>query len=145
MQKKIAPTLGPEEVPEVIEFLDAQEALQAFKEEHAAVFAEFGALAERYNAALENADKACRGREISCGPMQLYQFSTKYDAEALYNAVGRDKFLEMGGRISTKTAYDVDKGRLEVVIAQNKLPKDTVDQVRKETPNFHKPEKLILP
>lgn len=145
MQKRKAPTVDIGEIPEVIEFVDAQEALQEFKQEHAAVFETLAQLTERYNASLEQADKVCRARQVSCGPFDLYQFSTKYDAEALYNAVGRDKFLELGGKIDTVTAFSVDKGKLEACIAQRKIESDVVDRVRKETPNYHKPEKVQLP
>lgn len=145
MQKKKAPTVDISEIPEVIEFVDAQEELQLFQQEHAAIFTKLAQLADRYNTSLEQADKVCRARGVSCGPFDLYQFSTKYDAEALYNAVGRDKFLELGGKIEQVTQYAVDKGKLEASIAQRKVEGDIVDRVRKETPNYHKPEKVTLP
>ena len=127
------------------EFIDAEDALREFKEEHAPLFDQLRELTERYNAALEQAEQVCRAREVSCGPIDLYQYTTKYDATALYNAVGRDQFLALGGQLSTVTEYSVDKGRLEAAIAQNKIAADVVPQIRKETPNFHKPNKLVLP
>jgi hypothetical protein len=145
MQKKEAKTVAPKEVPEVIEFLDAQDAMNAFKEEHAPIFEQFRVLAERYNAALQQADKACRSQSVSCGPFDLYQFTTKYDAEALHNAVGRDKFLLLGGKISTQTVYGIDKGRIDACIAQNKILPEVVELVRKETPAYHKPDQVVLP
>ena len=145
MQKTKITTVDPRNVPAVIEVLDAQDALNAFKEEHAAVFEQLEGLVSRYNSAIENADKVCRAQKISCGPFQLYQFSTKYDAEALYNAVGRDTFLTVGGKISTKTVYDVDKGALEAAIAQARISNDVIEQVRKETPAFHAPKPVVLP
>lgn len=145
MQKKKARKAEPTEVPEVVEFIDAEGALSDFKEEHAAVFDQLAQLVERRNTALEAAEKVCRSSEVSCGPFDLYQFSTKYDAEALYNAIGRDKFLEMGGKLDTKTVYELDKGRFEACVSQNKVAAEVVAQVRKETPNFHKPEKLVVP
>ncbi len=145
MQKKTAPNLNPREVPEVVEFLDAQDAIQAFKAEHPEVFEQLSQLVERYNTALEQADKACRSREVSSGPFNLYQFTTKYNAEALFNAVGRDAFLAMGGKLETVTQFSVDRGRLEACIAQGKLPNEVVAHVRKETPNFHEPDKLAVP
>lgn len=145
MKKKNIETVDPSSIPEVVEFLDAQDAIQTFKESNAAVFEQYAELAERYNTALEQADKVCRAKQVSSGPFDLYQFTTKYDAEALYNAVGRDKFLEVGGKIDSKTIYDLDKGRLEAAVAQKKVPAEVIDQVRKETPAFHKPDKLVLP
>jgi hypothetical protein len=145
MSSRKAPTVEPKDIPEVIEFIDARDTIEEFKQAHAEVFAKLASLTERYNTSLQQADKACRQREVSCGPFNLYQFTTKYSAEALFNAVGRDIFLEVGGTIQTVAAYDIDKGRLEAAIAQNKITKDVVAKVRKETPNFHKPETLIIP
>jgi hypothetical protein len=145
MQKKTASHLEPIEVPEVVEFLDAQNAIEAFKEEHGPVFAQLAELTERYNTTLEQADKACRSKEVSCGPFNLYQFTTKYDAEALFNAIGRDQFLAVGGKMDVVTTYAVDRGRLEACIAQSKVPSEVVEHVRKEIPNFHKPDKLVIP
>lgn len=145
MQKKKITTVEVATIPEVIEFVDAQATIEEFKADNVAVFAMLAELTDRYNTALEQADKVCRARGVSCGPFDLYQFSVKYDAEALYNAVGRDKFLELGGKIEVQTVYDVDKGRLEAMAAQRKVPEEVISQVRKETPAFHKPPKLVVP
>ena len=145
MQKKKAKTVPAAEVPAVVEFLDAQDAVNAFKEEHAAVFEQLSALVERYNTALQQADQVCRSEQISSGPFDLYQFSTKYDAEKLYNSVGRDAFLQLGGKLENKVIYDIDRGRLEACIAQGKVADAVVQEVRKETPNFHKPDPLAVP
>ncbi len=145
MLKKKIETVDPGTIPEVVEFIDANDAIQAFKESHAEVFRQFGELVDRYNTALENAEKVVRARAVGAGPFNLYQFSVKYDAEALYNAIGRDRFLEVGGKLETTTTYAVDKGRLEAAAVQNKVPKDVIEQVRKETPSYHKPTKLVAP
>jgi hypothetical protein len=118
MQTKHPKKVDPSEVSEVIEFLDAQDALQAFKEENAAVLEQLAALSERYNTALEQAEKVCRSREVGCGPIDLYQFSVKYNASALFNAVGRDQFLVLGGETKTVTEYSLDKGRFEAAVEE---------------------------
>lgn len=145
MKNKRIETVEASAIPEVVEFLDAQDAILAFKESNAPVFEQLAELVDRYNTSLEQADKVCRAKQVGCGPFDLYQFSTKYNAEALYNAVGRDKFLELGGKIETQTVYDVDKGRLEAMAAQRKVPEEVISQVRKETPAYHKPPKLVVP
>lgn len=145
MQKKKIETVDPSTIPEVVEFINAQGTIEDFKNSYPEVFKTLEGLTDRYNTALEQADKVCRQRGVSCGPFDLYQFSTKYDAEALYNAVGRDKFLDVGGKIETQTVYDIDKGRLEACVAQRKVPEEVIEQVRKETPAYHKPPKLVIP
>lgn len=145
MQKKSPKKINPAEIPEVVEFLDAQDALQAFKDEHAHVFSQLGELTERYNSTLEQAEKICRSKDVGCGPIDLYQYAVKYNATALFNAVGRDQFLALGGEAKTVTEYSLDKGRFEAAVAQKKVPKEVVDQVRKEVANYHVPPKLVLP
>jgi hypothetical protein len=133
------------DIPEVIEFLQAQAAIQEFKQEYPEVFEQFEQLVESYNTKLEAAEKVCRAAEVNCGPFDLYQYNTKYDAQALFAAVGRDKFLELGGSTGTATTYDIDKSRFEAAVAAKKVSKDIITAVRKETPNYHKPSKLVLP
>lgn len=131
--------------PEVIEFLQAQATIQEFKQEHPEVFETFEQLVEAYNTKLEAAEKVCRAAEVNCGPFDLYQYNTKYNAQALFNAVGRDKFLELGGTTGTQTTYDIDKARFEAAVGAKKVSKEIVAEVRKETPNYHKPERLVVP
>lgn len=133
------------EFPEVLSFVQAKEDLEEFRAQHAEVFETFDALVERYNTALEAAEKVVRAAEVNCGPFDLYQYTTKYNGEKLFHAVGRDKFLELGGTIGTKAVYDIDKARFEAAVAAKKISKEVVDQVRKETPNYHTPNKAVTP
>ena len=145
MKKREAKKFAESEIPEVMAFVTAQSDLQEFKQEHAAIFLKLEQLVDQYNTRLEAANQVCRSEGVSCGPFQLYQFTTKYNAEALFNSVGRDKFLELGGQVKTETAYSIDKAKFEAMVAQNKVNPDVVATVRTETPNFHKPEKIVLP
>ena len=145
MAGKKATVVDPAEIAEVSEFIFAQDALKEFKEAHADLFEELEGLVERYNTTLEQADKAVRANKVSSGPFNLYQFTVKYDAEALYNAIGRDRFLDIGGAIQNLPSYSIDRGRLEACIAQNKVPKEVVDTIRTESPAYHAPKKLLIP
>jgi hypothetical protein len=51
----------------------------------------------------------------------------------------------LGGETKTVTEYSLDKGRFEAAVAQKKVPKEVVTQVRKEVANYHVPDKLVLP
>lgn len=144
-QKKVAPQVPETSIPEVVEFISAKDTLEAFKDSHVEVFEEWAGLVEKYNTAMQNADKAVRAREVTCGPWVCAHFTTKYDAETLYNHLGRDKFLEVGGRIEAKTVYEVDKGRIEASIAQGKIANDTVDSIRKISPTYHAPKPAAIP
>lgn len=143
--KKVAPTVDPVEISDVVSFINAKDALEAFVQDNPDVFDQYRELVDRYNATLQAADKAVRGREVTCGPWHLYSYSVRYDAETLYNVVGRDKFLEVGGSIETVTKYDLDKKRLEASLAQRKISEDNVAAIRKDVPSFHAPKPAVLP
>jgi hypothetical protein len=49
-------------------------------------------------------------------------------------------FMEVGGKLNTKTVYDVDKDKLEAVIAQGKLPEELVASIRKEVASYKAPK-----
>jgi len=136
---------SPSEVREVAEFQEAEERLKAFKEKNTRVFEQAEGLVAEYNQKLEAAEKAVRQRGISCGPFDLYQWQTTYDAKALYDAVGREKFIQMGGILSTQTVYDVDKGRVRSAVDSGQVPEDVVGVFVKNSPRYHKPDKISMP
>ena len=133
------------EIPEVLDYMDARERLETFRLTHAKVMEEYAGLCDQYNTTLQAADKAVRERRVSCGPFVLKHFATKYDGEALFNSVGRDLFLQLGGTIEQVPSYNVDRGKLEAAIAQNRVKPEVVAVVRQETPNFSKPPKVVIP
>lgn len=131
-------------IPEVAAFLEAKERLDRLREAYPEVFEQLSELKDEYNSRLEAADKAVRARKISCGPFVKYQEQTKYDAEKLYDALGREKFLEVGGKTSTVTTYEVDRARLEAHIASGTIDKEVVEDVREVSPRYKKPEKIFI-
>lgn len=133
------------EIPEVSSFERLQEEYQAFRKANPEFFKYLEALAERYNSALEAADKAVRARQISCGDFALYQIATKYNADILFQGMGHDRALAVGGIASTRTVYEVDKTRVEASIASGAIPPAIADQVKKQEPRYKKPSKLELP
>lgn len=139
-----AKRIPEDQVPEVQHFIEVGEKIERLKEAYPEVFEQLQSLTEEFNAALESADKACRAKKISCGPFDLYQWQTKYNAEKLYEEVGRDKFLEIGGKISTVTQYDVDKAKLEAHISSGAIEKEVVDVVKETSPRYKKPEKIHI-
>lgn len=133
-----------EEIPEVSRFLETKEKISRMKEAFPEVFEQFEQLVETYNAELEAAEKAVRARKVSCGPFNLYQWQTKYNAEKLYDELGRDDFLRMGGSIKTIPVYEVDKNKLESYISSNKIKAEVVEVVKETSPRYKKPEKISL-
>lgn len=138
-------TKTPNEIPEVADFLAAFGRLEAFRTEHADLMKQLEELAVDYNQKLEAAALKCRNADVSCGPFDLYQHSVKYSAQQLYDLIGEERFLLVGGTKNTKTVYDIDKPRLEMAIDQGKIPSDVVEAVRTVSPSYHAPKKIELP
>jgi len=134
--------LQPSEVPEVSSFIETLSQLEAFKAQHGNVFDQYEQLVHEYNQRLEAADKTCRQLGISCGPFDLYNYSTSYDPKALYDAVGHDRFLQVGGSVHTEKVYKVDKAKVEVAIQQNHIPLEAVESFKKVSPRYHMPDKV---
>lgn len=144
-KKKKFNEVSAEEVPEVANFEKVQEEYRAFRATNPQFFEYLEQLAERYNTALEAADKAVRSKQVSAGDFVLYQFATKFNPDILFQGMGHDKALAVGGIASTRTVYEVDKARVESAIASGAIPPAIADQVRKMEPRFNKPNKLELP
>lgn len=141
----MANKLSVKEVPEVQEFLDVEQELNSFREQHTDVFEKFDELAAEYNQKLEAADKVVRAKKVSCGPWDLYQEQLRYDAKILFESVGRERFINVGGTMETQTVYGVEKTRIEASIKQGLIPTDVTNQFRKVSARFHKPNKVDLP
>jgi hypothetical protein len=134
-----------QQIPEVAAFEDVKQRFEQFKADNPQFFEYLQAIAEEYNDKLQAADKAVRAQKVSCGDFLLKTSQTRYYPEDLYNAVGREEFLELGGKLSTRTVYEVDKKRLDAAITAGRVPEDLIPDVRKVTPVFKKPEQVVLP
>lgn len=101
-------------------------------------------LIEEYNDALEQADMAVRGRGISEGDFKITQDFYEFDADKLFELVGREKFLEWGGTETTARALGVDKVKLSSAIAAGKVPAGVVKQIRTRRQRYSTPKPLRL-
>jgi len=133
-----------EEIAEVAAYQAVKARYDAFKAANPDFFNHLDALQEELNTKLQAADKVVRARSVSCGDFALYQFQVKYNAEELLQAVGRDKFLQVGGEMSTQTVYGVEKKRVDAAIASGAIPPEVAARVRVTTPRYHKPIDLVL-
>lgn len=133
------------EVPEVQTLASIEEELTVLKADYPDVFARLRDLSERYNAALEDAEKAVRTREVSCGPFENFSTSVVYDPQKMYDELGRDLFFELGGTTEQQTIYTIDKTRVEAAVAAKKIAEESLDEFRKVQRSYRKPKPIILP
>jgi hypothetical protein len=130
------------EVPEVSAFVETLAQLEAFKTQNSMVFDQYEQIVGEYNQKLEAAEKMVRQLGVSCGPFDLYQFNTSYDPKALYDTVGHDRFLQVGGSVHTEKVYKVDKAKVEVAIQQGRVPPEAIEAFKTVSPRYHKPNKV---
>lgn len=138
-------TVPVEAIPEVAAFQEVKNRFVAFKQANPQFFEFLESLAEEYNDKLEAAAKAVRDQGVRCGDFDLYQWQEKVNAEQLYQSMGYENFMAVGGKMSTVTVYEADKSRVKGFIASGKIPPEVAEVVFKREPRFHKPEKVNLP
>jgi hypothetical protein len=139
------PKIAISDVPEVQEVQDLKLELDALKGEFPEVFMRLADLADRYNTAVERAEKIVRARGISCGPFINYSASMKYDAEKMYEELGEELFFETGGSVEHVATYKVDKDRVEAAVQSGKIPEESIEGFRTVARTYRKPSKLELP
>jgi hypothetical protein len=132
------------QISEVRDFMRAEAALEQFKEQNSELMTQLSSLTEDYNQKLEAAEKVVRAKKVSCGPFEFYQEKTTYDPKTLFDSVGRDRFLQVGGITKTVTEYSLDKERVKQAIAKKDIPKEVVEAFVKVTAVYHKPDKITL-
>jgi hypothetical protein len=137
------PSLTPAEaaaVQAVQEFNTAEKVVALFEQENERVMAEYRALLDEREQKRQEADKLVRGLDVSCGPWKRYTETIRYDESALFQIVGKAKFLEIGGVIGTTSTYSIESSRIELAISTGTIPPATVNEFKKVTPMYRAPK-----
>lgn len=142
---KKAPTLDPNDIPEVQRFIQEQERFQQFREQNKPFFDYLEQLATAHNEALNAARAACKQRGVSCGPIQVTTVKTTYDADAMYDLFGREVFLEMGGSLETVQQRSLDKKRVDFNIESGRIDPDRAALIRRQSLSYKKNEEISIP
>jgi hypothetical protein len=140
-----AQTADVSEIPEVQRYEAVCAEMQQARAANPAFFKWLDDWKERHNDAREAADKAVRSRQVSCGPFTILQWETRYNADELYQAVGPEKFLSLGGIISQTVKYECDKKRVDFAIEAKLIPPEVAEKVRKRSPKYRVLPKAELP
>jgi hypothetical protein len=139
-------TVAPDLIPEVETFLVYLRKYEAWKRRHPEAATELLELADKYNPTLAAAAKVVRTRRVACGPFDLYQWRRDDDGDALYAAVGRQKFTASGGvLIRTAETYKIDRERFDARVAAGKVTGAVAKEVVSFAPCFHQPPEIALP
>jgi hypothetical protein len=137
-------TVPQSEVAEVAAYAKAARALAKWKENNPAAAAELAQLARVHNTLLKVADGAVRKLEVSCGAFELFEMRAAYDAEALYEGVGRQLFAQLGGVLATVETKTIEKDRFEALILQGRINAGLLAKVRSYGARYHAPKALVI-
>ena len=136
----------PDDIPEVREYMEAEQNLQKFKDLNPEFFEELDHLVGEYNRTREIAENAVRQQQVTCGPFRLMgRPSIKWDASTLVEEMGKDFFFEIGGKATTQVVYTIDNKVADSAASQGIIPQEVTDKSRKVTPRYSKPDKIVLP
>jgi hypothetical protein len=138
-------SVAPSRIPQVAAVTKAIAAYKAWQKKHPDAAAELLELADEYNAKLKAADAVVRELRVTSGPFELFQFARKDNAQALYDAVGRQKFTALGGVLKTVDELSIDRARFDGLVAEGKVDEDVVAAVVSFGPKFHTPDPITLP
>lgn len=116
---------------------NAEKVLNVFIMEHQDVFDTYHQLIEEHNQKWQVADHAIRATDKSFAEWRRSE-RTKYNPEALYSLVGKAKFLAFGGKISSRSVYEIDDENIELAIAKGELEED--ESFKKVTPAYTAPK-----
>lgn len=142
--KEKAKRIPASDIPEVEEALALKNELDTLRVDYPEVFMKYTDLVERYNAAIEAAEKIVRAKEVSCGPFDNYSVRVTYDPQKMYDELGEELFLECGGKSKTVVVLEVDDKAVEAAIAKKLIPEESVDEFMKIQRNYHAPKKITM-
>jgi hypothetical protein len=131
-----------DEIPEVQEFLDIKQEIDALKANNPEVFIPYNDLVDRYNTKLEEAASKVRTIGVTCGPFENFSVSHTYDAAKMLDELGEEQYLACGGKIVQRAMYEVDSAVVTAAIASGKIPKDAIENFMKVTHSYHTPKKI---
>ncbi len=103
--------------PEVEAFIEAAEKYERVKAFYSEAVEAITSMQEEYNSALDAAEKAVREDGTSQGPFHMSSKREKVNAEELHRILGEDRFLAVGGTITTERVYKMDLAVLKSKIA----------------------------
>jgi hypothetical protein len=132
-------------VPEVRAYQEAIGIYRKFREDNPEFFKYLDPLIEDVNTKLEAAAKAVRSKGISCGDFHLYQKAVKVDPDKIYDALGPQRFMEIGGTEVTVKERKISRSALDAALAQKTVKEEEIGGARTVENRYHQPEKIQLP
>lgn len=126
-------------------FLEAEKKLKAFKEANKKIFQQLDSIVEEYNAALEDADKEVRALGISVGPFSVMGVQTTIDVDILYDEMGPEGFLKVGGIVQQRQVLDIDKTKFQTYVNSGAIDPEILSACYSKKNKYRTPKKIDIP
>lgn len=133
-------TADPTDIPEVAAYMEAEEMLRLFLEARPDFAKTLREMIHDLDQKRQAADKVVKARGVVCGPWKVHSVRTTYNADLLYDLIGKEQFLAVGGVEETVVQKTVDKKKLEAAIAKGELQADTIAEIKKESLAYKAPK-----
>lgn len=132
-------------IKQVKAFQEIETRIMNFKSLHSEIFQQFAYLLDEYNDALTEADREVRALGVSCAPFVICGETTKIDAQKLYDELGEEAFLKVGGVIEIQRIHSIEKNTFETMANDKSIPQEVVDSCRSQSLRYTTPKKIELP
>lgn len=129
------------EAIKAIKAYEAQERkLAAFEGEHGDIFEAYDLLLSELERKRQIADTTIRALDASFGPWERFSERRSYDTQTLYQLVGEERFLELGGTVTKMPVIEIERATLELAIKKKEIPKSVVTEILTITPSYRAPK-----
>lgn len=132
-------------IRELMSFLKQARALEDWKERNPQAAKELAAISACYNPALKAADEAVRGRGVSSGPFELYEWRPTVDNDKLFDELGADVFGKLGGTVVPREEHVFSGERFKALVAEGRIADGVIQTCVAWGPRYHGPKPLLLP
>lgn len=140
-----SPSLDDKEkaaVKAVKEFEQSEKVIELYTTdpENREIIENYHKLLDERDQKLQVAEAAVRATDATCGPFIRTHATTKWLPAALYDRLGQQKFLAIGGKIGTETVYSITKEQAELALASKVIKEEMLPDVRKISPTYRVPK-----
>jgi hypothetical protein len=140
-----AVSVDPSGVEEVMMLLSVERELRELIASNPEFYEKFSKLAIQRNELLISAEQRVRNMGVTCGPFVKLSESTKINAEKLFEELGEEQFLNLGGYTEKVIDYKVDRTRVLAYHESGMIPAEVSKACIRLELRYKKPDPYLLP
>lgn len=144
--RKLIPTSPELDEPEleaikaIKSYETTERKISLFESENGEVFKTYDAMLDELERKRQVADAKIRATDATFGPWERFSEQKNYDTTALYDLIGKERFLALGGTVTEMPVIELERDKLELAIAEKEISKSVVSAILKITPKYRAPK-----